>query len=126
MQIETLKELKNGYLVNGSIFVPSDPKNSDFQKIQKWIDENGAVDTFDFFEDAKAEKIAQIKSKSGALILATYPTYKQLNILMSHDQNLIVEMNSFILEIREKSNELEAALSALSDLEDIKKFPIQF
>lgn len=125
MQIETVKELKNGYLVNDSMSVPSDPKNSDFQKIQKWIAEGGAVESFDLLAEAQAEKIAQIKGAAAALILTTYPTHKQLNTLMSADATLIGGMNLFISGIRAKSNELEAGLEGLS-VEQIKNYPIQF
>lgn len=126
MQIETIKQLKNGYLVNGSMSVPNDTKNSDFQKIQKWIAEGGVVEAFDFSEDAMVEKIAQIKGAAASLILATYPTHKQLNTLMSEDSQAIETMDIFISGIRTKSNDLEAELSLLTDLEEIKNFPIEF
>lgn len=125
MQIETVKQLKSGYLVNGSMSVPNDTKNSDFQKIQKWIAEGGVVEAFDFSADAMVEKIAQIKGAAATLILATYPTHKQLNILMSEDGQAIETMNIFISGIREKSNDLEASLNGLS-VEQIKDYPIQF
>jgi len=62
MQIQKVKQQKNGYLVNDSIFVPSDPKNSDFQKIQKWIAEGGVIEAFDNLAEAKLTKITEIKS----------------------------------------------------------------
>ena len=77
-------------------------------------------------KQAKSEKIAQIKSTAASLILATYPTYKQSNILMSQDDDLIEQMNSFILPIRVKSDELEADLNLLTDLEEIENFKIEF
>jgi len=77
-------------------------------------------------EKAQAEKIAQIKSTAASLILATYPTHKQLNILMSEDTALIEAMDIFITAIRTKSNELEAELDLLTDPEEIKNFPIKF
>lgn len=76
-------------------------------------------------EQTKAEKIAQIKGAAASLILATYPTHRQLNTLMSQDIPLIDEMNTFILGIRTRSSELEAGLEGLST-EEIKNYPIQF
>jgi len=77
-------------------------------------------------QKAQDEKIAQIKSVAASLILATYPSYKQSNILMSQDDDLIQQMNLFILPIRVKSNKLEADLNLLTDLEEIKNFKIEF
>jgi cell division protein FtsL len=77
-------------------------------------------------KEVQKEKISEIKSTAAFLILAAYPIYKQLNILMSKDAKLIEEMNEFILAIRTKSNQLEAALDLLSDPEEIKNFPTQF
>jgi hypothetical protein len=76
--------------------------------------------------NAKTEKITQIKGTAASLILATYPTHKQLNTLMSEDAALIEAMDIFISAIRTKSNELEAELGLLTDPEEIKNFPIQF
>lgn len=59
MEIETLKQTKNGYLINDSIFVPDDIGNSDYQAIQKWITEGGIVEEYGPLPDLKAEKIAQ-------------------------------------------------------------------
>jgi len=75
---------------------------------------------------AKAEKIAQIKATAASLILATYPTHKQLNTLMSEDTQAIEAMDLFISQIRTQSNLLEAELDLLRDPEDIKNFPIEF
>jgi len=80
----------------------------------------------EFLSEKKSEKISEIKSTAASLILAVYPTYKQLNILMSKDVKLIEEMNESILAIRTRSNELEAALDLLNDLEEIKNFKIEF
>ncbi len=35
--IQTVKLQDNGYLVNGNIFVPDAPGNSDYQTIQEWL-----------------------------------------------------------------------------------------
>ena len=44
MNIETVKDLQNSYLVNGSITVPKDPSNSDYQRVQKWIAQGNTPD----------------------------------------------------------------------------------
>jgi len=83
------------------------------------------IDVYEL-EKAQNTKITQIKSVAASLILATYPTHKQLNTLMSEDAALIEAMDIFISAIRTKSNELEDELGLLNDLEEIKNFPIQF
>ncbi|NBV06796.1 MAG: hypothetical protein EBS06_06130 [Proteobacteria bacterium] len=62
MEIVTLKEQENGYLVNGAIFVPKVQENSDYQNIQKWIAKGGAPEKEDLLAKAKLKKIAEIKS----------------------------------------------------------------
>ena len=59
----------------------------------------------EFLSEKKSEKISEIKATAASLILAAYPIYKQLNILMSKDAKLIEEMNESILSIRTKSNQ---------------------
>lgn len=83
------------------------------------------IDAYEL-EQAQKEKISQIKATATSLILATYPTYKQSNILMSQDDNLIEQMDLFISAIRIKSNELKVALGLLTEPEEIKNFPIEF
>jgi hypothetical protein len=80
----------------------------------------------EFLSEKRNQKISEIKATAASLILAIYPFYKQLNILMSKDAKLIEEMNESILAIRTKSNQLEAALDLLNDLEEIKNFKTEF
>jgi hypothetical protein len=54
-----LKELKNGFLKNDS-FIPLDEKNSDYQEIKKYIAEGGEYEKFDWLNDAKLLKIAEL------------------------------------------------------------------
>lgn len=56
-----LKELKNGWENNGS-FIPNDESNSDYQLIKKYIAEGGEYEKFDWLQDAKEAKIAQLKA----------------------------------------------------------------
>lgn len=136
MKIETVKYTTGGYVLNNQFFIPDDSgkptETQDFYyiKIMKWIAAGGIVEPEftdqELLSNAKISKISQIKSISRSLILATYPSYKQSNILMSQDDDLIEQMNSFILPIRVKSNELEADLNLLTDLEEIENFKIEF
>ena len=43
MQIQTVKQNKNNYLVNDEVFVPFDEGNKDYQEVQKYIEEGGIV-----------------------------------------------------------------------------------
>lgn len=54
-----LKELKNGFLKNDS-FVPVDEKNSDYQEIKKYIANGGEYEKFDWLNDAKISKLAEL------------------------------------------------------------------
>ncbi len=62
MEILTVQEQKNGYVVNGSVFVPDNSQNSDFQAIQKWIAAGGIVGKENLLAQAKAAKLSEIKS----------------------------------------------------------------
>lgn len=62
MQILSVKEFKETYLVNGETSVPKSPDNSDYQKIQRWIADGGVVEKEDILAKTKLEKIAKIKS----------------------------------------------------------------
>lgn len=126
MEIEKVCNFEKNYWVNDNLLVPKTPNNSHFKAVQKWIAEGGTVELFDYSAEALADKITQIKSTAATLILETYPTHKQLNVLMSGDATLIEAMNLFILEIRNVSNALESELQLLTELEDIKNFSIQF
>ena len=66
--------------------------------------------------DRELIRIANIKAKAQELILATYPIYKQNNVLMSGIQADIDTMNSYITNIRNISNEAEANGTALVDI----------
>jgi len=61
MQILSVKEFRETYLVNGEKTVPKNPDNSDYQKIQKWITDGGIVEEEDVLAKTKSEKITQIK-----------------------------------------------------------------
>ena len=48
--IETVKTQGNSYLVNGTMFVPNDPANSDYQAILDWINEGNLPEGPDVVE----------------------------------------------------------------------------
>lgn len=58
MQINTVKKISSGFLLNDSAFAPEDLENSDYQAIQKWISEGGIIDDSDELQRKKDEKIA--------------------------------------------------------------------
>lgn len=43
MKIKTVKQIKDIFLVNGSISVPNDANNKDYRAVQNWIAEGGQV-----------------------------------------------------------------------------------
>ena len=66
MNIQKVKEFENYYLVNNLISVPKDPANSDYQKVQKWIEEgNTPQPEFteeELLQNAKDNKITEIQT----------------------------------------------------------------
>lgn len=62
MKIEKVKEMESCYIVNDCNAVPKNSENSDYQQIQKWIQEGGVVEQEDFLTKAKLKKITEIKS----------------------------------------------------------------
>ena len=62
MNIEKIKQIQNGYLVNELIFVPNDPYNTDYQAVQEWIAEGGVVEPEFSLDELKIKKIAEVKS----------------------------------------------------------------
>lgn len=40
MNINTVKNQQNGYLVNGNIFVPKDEQNMDYRLVKEWLVNN--------------------------------------------------------------------------------------
>lgn len=59
--MKNLKELKNGFQLTG-MFIPKDPSNTDFQKIQEWIKSGGEYEKFDYLKDAKDNKLTQLEA----------------------------------------------------------------
>ena len=82
MQITKVKEQKNGYLVNDSIFVPNAQDNSDYQAVQKWIADGGVVEAFDYLAEAKLTKIAQLKANRNAALEKSHEASQAFEIIV--------------------------------------------
>lgn len=72
MIINTVKELKDSYLVNNLLMVPKDNGNSDYQRIQDWIVEGNIPDPeftpAELLQNAKQDKIKEIEqAKTNAI-----------------------------------------------------------
>ena len=70
MNIETIIEMESCFLVNGNISVPKDQANSDYQKIQEWIDEGNAPepDPALSLENRKIKKLQELKNKKKIML----------------------------------------------------------
>jgi hypothetical protein len=59
--MKNLKEAKNGFELNG-MFIPKDPSNTDYQKIQEWIKSGGEYEKFDYLQETKDNKIVELNN----------------------------------------------------------------
>jgi hypothetical protein len=62
MEIRSVKDDGVNYILNDVIFVPKSQENSDYQKIQKWIEAGGIIDQGNLLTKVKLEKISKVKS----------------------------------------------------------------
>lgn len=62
MQFFNVKLQKNGYLVNGAVFIPKDLSNFDYQRIQQWVADGGILEDEFSLAEIKAKKIQEIKA----------------------------------------------------------------
>lgn len=93
MMIETVKNLSNSYLVNGSIFIPKDPSNRDYQEIQKWIDNGGILEPEFSVDEARTKRISELDYyhfNSPELRVLTINSYFKF-ALNQEGRNLIAE-----------------------------------
>ena len=77
---------------------------------------NFIVKDFRTDEEKEVQRIASIKAKAREVIEEKYPLYKQNNILMSGVTADITNMNKYIANIRNISNEAEANRTALESV----------
>jgi hypothetical protein len=67
MNIQTVKQQSNGYLINNSMSIPNDPNNRHYKLVQEYITNGGTVEP-EFTEEELANK--QIQET-----LSEYKTY---------------------------------------------------
>lgn len=61
MNITTVKQQENGYLVNDSMSVPNSPSNRHYVMVQEWIAEGGVVDPEFTVQELDAKNKAEAK-----------------------------------------------------------------
>lgn len=147
MNINTVKDLENSYLVNNYISVPKNPTNRDYRKVQEWlsIEGNSVLPEYTLSE-LKDIKIAEIKAEAGNRITEIYPEWRQRNHMAAvadiHNKELIaLKTNTIytltaeelaiidtakttkaqIFNIRSKSDLLEASLDGMT-IEQLEAF----
>lgn len=79
----------------------------EYEDIIAEVEANIKPISYQQLQEIEQNRILCIKSKAKELIEAKYPTYKQMNILMSGDEVLIKSMNDYINKIRDISNKAE-------------------
>ena len=108
MNIETVKDLENSYLVNGSTTVPKDSTNSDYKKVQDWIAEGNTPDPeftpAELLENAKKDKIAEIK-KAKEIDLYLNVSYNNKDFISS--EKAVSNMTGAIILDQDNYNWLE-------------------
>ena len=119
MQINTLKRLQNGYQVNGAIFAPNDPNNSDYQKIQKWL-ANGGV-----FEEELKETTEQKKSRIKNELIISRQSFldKTFREAVEH---LLNESDYQNKESREKAKKEIKEIKQINTLKELNSINLDF
>ncbi len=140
MNINTIKDLGDSYLVNNVVDVPKNPTNRDYRKVQEWlsIEGNNVLPRYTLSE-LKDVRIAEIKAEASKRIIAAYPEWRQRNHMaavvdiqnkelialkanttytLSADELTIVAAaqaaKTEIFNIRAKSDELEASSDSMT------------
>jgi len=81
VDIQTVKLTSGGWLVNDSAHVPNAPGNRHYQLVQDWIAAGNTPDPEFTTAEIEARRIADIKQKAGAAIVALLPEWKQRNLI---------------------------------------------
>jgi len=79
--ISTVKIAGNGYVVNGTQFVPHDIQNRHYGLVQEWLDKGNTPEPEHTPAELEAQRISQIKQKAGVAINELLPEWKQRNLL---------------------------------------------
>lgn len=118
MKIEKVKEMESCYIVNDCISVPKDEQNSDYQKIQKWIAEDGIVEKEDLLAKEQSAKILEIKNIRDQKNIEPITDYKAF--LLDEEGNKTTEESYFLFYTnRHQSNpaaDPEAVISRVLNL----------
>ena len=87
MDIQTVKLQENGYLVNGSIFVPDDPGNRHYREVQEWINAGNTPEPIQTpAEQAEEELQAHNEEKERRLKETDYTQLMDENALLTSQQ----------------------------------------
>lgn len=77
MSIQTVKSQGTGYLVNGSLSVPSSPGNRHYQRVQEWIAGGNTPEPeftpTELLASAKSAKLQELKAEGLSRIQAAIP-----------------------------------------------------
>lgn len=90
---------------------------NEYEHIIKEVEANIKPLSDEQLQEIEQNRILCIKSKAKELIELKYPTYKQMNILMSSDELQIKIMNDYILAIRNISNKAEQSNLNYDDID---------
>ena len=105
--VETVKIQSNGYLVNGTMSVPQDDCNRDYQAVKEWLLTNNPEPEFTE-EELNNNRIAEIKAEAGRIITERYPSFKQVNAQLGvYGAEYLATMAAFITDIKTQSDMLE-------------------
>lgn len=138
MKIKTVEKIGEGFVVNGSLSVPNDKRNSHFMMVQKWIDEGGKVTgpskigiTKTSLAGAKESAFSMVKAEAEKRIGDIVSPGKQLKMLartmLAKNDDAVAEVNELekILQpIRDASNKIENEISKKKSVSSINKVDI--
>lgn len=105
MQIEKVRQIKSGFIVNDSMSVPNNPANSDYQTIQQWIVDGGIVEPeftdAELLQNAKDKKIGEIntyKDQEFGKVLLVRPGPTNYYVKPSPDYNMFLAGSTMLVD----------------------------
>lgn len=122
MNIKTVKDLQNSYLVNNSTTVPKDTSNSDYQTVQDWIAEGNTPDpeftAAELLQNAKQDKIKEIQTAK-EIDLYLNVSYNNKDFISS--EKAVSNMTGAIILDQDSYNWLDAySNSVIMTVNDLK------
>ena len=109
MEIISVKTQGQGYFVNGTMSVPSDEGNSDYQLVKKWLKE-GNIPELEFTEEELAKQESDRQIAESKTYLASTDFYMTVDKYAELDEARKVELVTKRAEAREVINTLEVEL----------------